>query len=263
MASCAKLSGNNTFTGTNTFKNPVTIKGTSSSHALKIEFDQGSTTYQQGLIQYQPSKTGSTYTLQLPTKDGTLATTGDITVIEANPTASGTTALTKLKVGSTVYTLPGEKPTIILQTSTGSQVTSHYGRIYYTFTVDSGIINDVSSGKYNVIIYDQTSGGGYYYCPLQGENMTFLGEEIPNSDSKPSSIVGWSFKTKESATTLSFWRDSFSLGGGSSTAGVSSLGGQTGAITLSDGLSMNNNQLVSKIKNIYLDSSDYLCIETN
>lgn len=52
-------------------------------------------------------------------------------------------------------------------------------------------------------------------------------------------------------------------GGGGGTTGVSSLGGQTGAITLGDGLSMSNNQLVPKIKNIYLDSSDYLCIETN
>ena len=160
LASCAKLSSNNIFTGTNTFKNPVTIKGTSSSHALKIEFDQGSTTYQQGLIQYQPSKTaGNTYNLNMPAKDGTLALTSDIPTVEANPSASGTATLTKLKVGSTVYTLPS--------------------------------------------------------------------------------------------------------GGGGGTAGVSSLGGKTGAITLGGGLSMSNNQLVPKIKNIYLDSSDYLCIETN
>lgn len=263
LASCAKLSANNVFTGNNTFKNPVTIKGTSSSHALKIEFDQGSTTYQQGLIQYQPSKTGNTYNLNMPTKTGTLALTSDIPTIEANPTASGTTALTKLKVGTTVYTLPEDKPTIVLQTSTSNRVTGHYGRIYYIFSVDSGIINDVSSGKYNVIIYDQTSGGGYYYCPLQGDTMTFLGEEVPNNTTVPSSIVGWSFKAKESATTLSFWRDSFSLSGGGGTAGVSSLGGQTGAITLGDGLSMNSNQLVPKIKNIYTDASGYLCIETN
>lgn len=159
LASCAKLSSNNIFTGTNTFKNPVTIKGTSSPHALKIEFDQGSTTYHQGLIQYQPSKTGSTYNLIMPAKDGTLALTSDIPTVVANPAAAGTATLTKLKVGSTVYTLPS--------------------------------------------------------------------------------------------------------GGGGGTAGVSSLGGKTGAITLGGGLSMSNNQLVPKIKNIYLDSSDYLCIETN
>ena len=52
-------------------------------------------------------------------------------------------------------------------------------------------------------------------------------------------------------------------GGSGGTAGVSSIGGKTGVITLGAGLSMSNNQLVPKIKNIYLDSSDYLCIETN
>lgn len=108
----------------------------------------------------------------------------------------------------------GYKPTIILETSTATQSTSHYGRIYYSFNVDGTIIDAVANAKYNVIIYDQTSGGGYYYCPLQGENMTFLGEEVPNADSAPISIVGWSFKAKESETVLSFWRDSFSLGGG-------------------------------------------------
>lgn len=108
----------------------------------------------------------------------------------------------------------GYKPTIILETSSATQSTSHYGRIYYSFNVDGTIIDSVANAKYNVIIYDQTSGGGYYYCPLQGDTMTFLGEEVPNADSAPISIVGWSFKAKESATVLSFWRDSLSLGGG-------------------------------------------------
>lgn len=153
-SSAAHLSTDNTFSGSNTFEKPVIIKGA----GLKIESSQGSTTYNQGNIMYRPSTTSPDYILRMPAKDGTLALTSDIPTVEANPTASGTTTLTKLKVGSTVYTLP--------------------------------------------------SGGG-------------------------------------------------------GTAGVSSLGGQTGAITLGDGLSMSNNQLVPKIKNIYLDSSDYLCIETN
>lgn len=107
------------------------------------------------------------------------------------------------------------KPTITLETYTASQNTSHYGRIYYTFDVgNSTVATDIANNKYNVTIYDQTSGGGYYYCPLQGENMTFLGEETPNADGTPSSIVGWSFKAKESEAVVSFWRDSLSLGGG-------------------------------------------------
>lgn len=51
------------------------------------------------------------------------------------------------------------------------------------------------------------------------------------------------------------------IGGGS--AGVSSIGGKTGAITLSTGLAMSGQQLTPKVKNIYKDSSNYLCIDTN
>ena len=117
-----------------------------------------STDYGNGGITYRPNTT-TQITYMLPSRAGTLALRSDITTIEANPSASGTTTLTKLQVGSTVYTLPS--------------------------------------------------------------------------------------------------------GGSGGTAGVSSIGGKTGAITLGAGLSMSNNQLVPKIKNIYLDSSDYLCIETN
>ena len=109
------------------------------------------------------------------------------------------------------------KPTITLETSSATQATSHYGRVYYKFDVgNSNTATDIANGKYNVTIYDQTSGGGYYYCPLQGDTMTFLGEEVPNDNNggKPSSIVGWSFKAKESETVVGFWRDSLSLSGG-------------------------------------------------
>ena len=108
------------------------------------------------------------------------------------------------------------KPTLTLETNSATRYTNHYGRVYYSFNVDSTVANDVANKKYNVIIYDQTSGGGYYYCPLEGDTMTFLGEEVPNNNnsSKPSSIVGWTFKEKESDTTISFWRDSSIIGGG-------------------------------------------------
>ena len=113
------------------------------------------------------------------------------------------------------------KPTITLETHTASQNTSHYGRVYYTFDVGNTVATDIANGKYNVIIYDETSGGGYYYCPLQGDTMTFLGEEVPNGDSKPSTVVGWSFKAKESETVVGFWRDSLSLNGGGGGGGGS------------------------------------------
>lgn len=118
--------------------------------------------------------------------------------------------------GSCKITAADYKPTITLETSSATQSTSHYGRVYYSFNVDSTVANDIANNKYNVIIYDQTSGGGYYYCPLQGDTMTFLGEEVPNDNNsgKPNSVVGWTFKAKESETAISFWRDSFNLSGG-------------------------------------------------
>ena len=170
--------GNNTFTGSNTYYGDYFALA---AYYPTVQVDSGilkvgqvtsnndanhtptgtfasSTDYGHGSITYRPNTTTHiTYTL--PSRAGTLALTKDITTIEANPSASGTATLTKLKVGSTVYTLPS--------------------------------------------------------------------------------------------------------GGSGGTAGVSSIGGKTGAITLGAGLSMSNNQLVPKIKNIYLDSSDYLCIETN
>ena len=61
--------------------------------------------------------------------------------------------------------------------------------------------------------------------------------------------------------TLALTSDIPTGGGGS--AGVSSIGGKTGAITLGEGLSMSSQQLTPKVKNIYKDSSNYLCIDTN
>ena len=173
LASCAKLSANNTFTGTNTFKvadknNSIEIEPT----GISIYSQVGPVGRVPGVVLCSDhpdtlviKSTSSAGFIRFPevgllsAQGETVALKSDIPTIEANPSASGTATLTKLKVGSTVYTLPS--------------------------------------------------------------------------------------------------------GGSGGTAGVSSIGGKTGAITLGAGLSMSNNQLVPKIKNIYLDSSDYLCIETN
>ena len=48
----------------------------------------------------------------------------------------------------------------------------------------------------------------------------------------------------------------------SGVAGVASIGGQSGTITLSSGLKMSGKQLVNKVKDIYT-SDGYLCIDTN
>lgn len=114
----------------------------------------------------------------------------------------------KVKVNATGGS---NRPTLVLNTNDAQSFTSHYGRTYYTWpNVGANIIDAVAAGEYDVTIYDQTSGGGYYYCPLTGTDMTWIGEKIPTGDTNPSELVGWAFKAKESTTALSFWRDEWS-----------------------------------------------------
>lgn len=114
----------------------------------------------------------------------------------------------KVKVNATGGS---SRPKITLNTSDAQSYTSHYGRTYYAWpNVGASFIDAVAGGEYDVTIYDQTSGGGYYYCPLTGTNMTWIGEKIPTGDTNPSELVGWAFKAKESTTVLSFWRDEWS-----------------------------------------------------
>lgn len=101
--------------------------------------------------------------------------------------------------------------------------TSNYGRTYYTWTnVASATIDKILNNEVTVRIYDQTSGGGYYYCDLTGAagQQRFFGEVQPLLDTTPSAVLGWTVKGRESTTVISFWRDEISLsgGGGSSSA---------------------------------------------
>ena len=61
------------------------------------------TKYYIGSIVHNTALSGTKQTLNFPDKSGTFALTDYVT---ANPTADGTTELTKLQVGDTVYTLP-------------------------------------------------------------------------------------------------------------------------------------------------------------
>ena len=97
------------------------------------------------------------------------------------------------------------KPILVLNTSEAQSFTNRYGRTYYTWpSVDAAGINN---HEYNVVIYDQTSGGGYYYCPLTSDDMTWIGQKIPTGNTSPSDLVGWAYKGRESETAASFWRD--------------------------------------------------------
>ena len=117
--------GNNTFTGTNTYYGDYLALG---AYYPTVQVDSGilkvgqvtsnndanhtptgtfasSTDYGNGSITYRPNTT-THITYILPSRAGTLALTKDITTVVANPTAAGTTTLTKLTVGNTTYNIP-------------------------------------------------------------------------------------------------------------------------------------------------------------
>lgn len=90
-----KLNGENTSSAINTYSGAAYFNA--NTHFTKTP------DFQSGKI----SK--GAVTLTFPTKTGTLAITNDLPV--ANPTVEGTTALTKLKVGDVVYTIPSSDVT--------------------------------------------------------------------------------------------------------------------------------------------------------
>lgn len=97
----ATLEGAQTFSGTNTFK----------SGGIKIQNVEqatgGSGIMTTTIKGWSASGGGNNdFTLTLPKASGTITTNEYISdYIQANPTSTGTTSLTKLKVGSTVYNL--------------------------------------------------------------------------------------------------------------------------------------------------------------
>lgn len=101
------------------------------------------------------------------------------------------------------------RPKITLSTSNAESYTSHYGRKYYTWHFTTAQATAIAAGEYDVTIYDQTSGGGYFHCPLTGPEMTWIGESIPNlsGGTEPGELTAWAFKSKDNPTDVSFWQD--------------------------------------------------------
>lgn len=101
------------------------------------------------------------------------------------------------------------RPKITLSTQDAQSYTSHYGRTYYLWHYTTALATAIAAGEYDVTIYDQTSGGGHFHCPLTGPEMTWIGESIPNgsAQTEPSQLTAWAFKAKENNTDVSFWCD--------------------------------------------------------
>lgn len=104
------------------------------------------------------------------------------------------------------------RPKITLNTSNGEPNINDRGREYYTWHVTAEQAAAIAAGEYDVTIDDQTSGGGYFYCPLTGPDMTWIGESIPNESSgtPPSNLTAWAFKGTVANTDIQFWHDKWS-----------------------------------------------------
>ena len=144
------------------------------------------------------------YTLK-DNSSGTITTIVQLPVVPGEGIRFAETADGKCEISAT----GGEsKPILVLNTSEALSDTNYYDRTYYTWpAVDAA---GIDNHEYNVIIYDQTSGGGYYYCPLTSDDMTWIGQARPTGDISPYELAGWTYKGRESETAASFWRDEWS-----------------------------------------------------
>ena len=174
------LETNNTFTGTNTFKdNQISIEKTSTANGPsypgiymnneRLLVGGGDTVSSQTIITAEKvgistpngycslekdgvikngSSSDEAFSLTLPKKNGTLATTDYVT---ANPTASGTAELSKIQVGDTVYTLPsggsGDVTAAGNNTFTGNNIFKKAVTLYTDASMDTGVSATLDSYK--------------------------------------------------------------------------------------------------------------------
>lgn len=213
-----------------------------------------------------------------------------------NAAGSGTAPLTRLMVPNDIA---GKTQTIATREyvnahsssynpGSGINISGNTISLAKRIMVDNITLGNYSSG--NVILLPQSGASGNVYFPKYGGYLAttndipapgITGVNILNSDVDSIGTVAriW-FDSKYQEPTLNptntmlimpvpktktingqsiLGTGDITVGGGS--AGVSSIGGKTGAITLSTGLAMSGQQLVNKVK-VYT-SGNYLCIDTN
>ena len=121
---------------------------------LTINDNTVSTKYRGGKIENIVS--GTTYSLTLPQKAGTVALTSDLPVANSG---TGTTALTSLKIGDTIYSIPkGDVTAAGNNTFTGTNTfqTETSGNLYRTLIDQNGV--SVGGGIGISILTDTTYG---------------------------------------------------------------------------------------------------------
>ena len=155
-------------------------------------------------------------------------------------------------------------------TSGGGELVNVYlpgkgGTLALTSDITTAIEDGIDSTVVTVADY---SNAPHNLSQLEGDRLSFYYGADPydgnicNLLAPAGNVTGaaaYNIKLPQKSGTVALLSDI--TGGGS--AGVSSIGGKTGAITLGTGLAMSGQQLTPKVKNIYKDSSNYLCIDTN
>ena len=166
-------------------------------------------------------------TLTLPEKSGTLATLGDV---------GGMTVIYKDYVQGGSYSFTADEMT---------QIVNNFDKTVICIKVPSAY-------TFHYYLYPLSQGSSYMFA---SSGVPF-GQGFAGSTSWRLSISGTAGNAGSGTVT------NVEAGGGGGTAGVSSIGGATGAITLGDGLTMTSGKLTPKIKNIYVGGG-FLNIETN
>lgn len=238
--------------GSVVFNNSAIFKGTPG-----VRFYLGDTGEYANIL--APSNSTGVYDVRLPDTGGTLALTSDI------PTGSGGTTISVN--GKTQSTLKaaiypggvtggvGDGETLALFDEQGGLNCADFSADYCYVaecTAQTSAQKNYRTTIQPTGIYFEWTGGSYPDLD-EGSNktLTLCG---PLSTSTTSGNV---IRLPAKSGTVALLSDI--------TAGVSSIGGTTGAITLSTGLAMSGQQLVNKVK-IYTEevgSTKYLCIDTN
>lgn len=237
-----------------TFSNSITVNsgiygnsGMTLQNGKGITFQSGATKTM-GTIMPNTGASGNP-TFTLPTKGGTFALTSDI------PTGGGGTTITADGVVKTAMNASSTGGTgVLLMTDKYGE--THCSTIYADVSGANISVTSTDDKTHSVELFPDKIRFGYDSAgyPIEDGNAVYL--KGPSGATWP--LLSTIYLPAKSGTIALL---SDITGGGS--AGVSSIGGKTGAITLGDGLTMSGQQLTPKVKNIYKDSSNYLCIDTN
>ena len=250
----AALPKDNLFTGNNIFTKGITSRG-----SILIPHDNAGSNYI-GIGDYDEGHYGAF--LSIDSEDN-----GNLTLYNA----ANYSAVIRNSLVANYYTyeLPDKPGIFALTSDTITVITKDYVQGGgYTFTADemTQIVNNFDKTVICIKISSAVVWSYYLYPSSNGNSKIFASSGVPFGQG-PMGSYSWRLSISGSAGstgagTMTIVESGGGGGGGSGTAGVSSIGGATGAITLDNGLTIANNKLTPKVKNIYVGGG-FLNIETN